>query len=66
MRRVQGCLAVVVLLTATPMFAQSKAKVQNVPEIPYDSVANALTLPDNLYLGEGIAVAHATPPRPGA
>ena len=57
MRRVQGCLAVVVLLTATPIFAQSKAKVQNVPEIPYDSVANALTLPDNLYLGEGIAVA---------
>jgi hypothetical protein len=57
MRRVQGCLAVVVLLTATPIFAQSKAKVQNVPEIPFDSVANALTLPDNLYLGEGIAVA---------
>jgi len=57
MRRVQGCLAVVILLTATPMFAQSKAKVQNVPEIPFDSVANALTLPDNLYLGEGIAVA---------
>ena len=33
MRRVQVCLAVVVLLTATPLFAQSKAKVQNVPEI---------------------------------
>jgi sugar lactone lactonase YvrE len=57
MRRVQICLAVVVLLTATPLFAQSKAKVQNVPEIPYDSVANALKLPDNLYLGEGIGIA---------
>ena len=57
MRRVQGCLAVVVLLTATPLLAQSKAKVTNVPEIPYDSVANALKLPDNLYLGEGIGIA---------
>jgi sugar lactone lactonase YvrE len=57
MRRVQGCLAVVVLLTAMPLFAQSKAKVQNVPEIPYDSVPNALKLPDNLYLGEGIGIA---------
>src|SRR5678815_1473284 len=57
MRRVQGCLAVVVLLTAMPLFAQSKAKVQNVPEIPYDSVPNALKLPANLYLGEGIGVA---------
>src|SRR2546425_363600 len=57
MRRVQGCLAIVVLLTATPLFAQSKAKVTNVPEIPYDSVANALKLPDNLYIGEGIGVA---------
>ena len=57
MRRVQICLAVVVLLTATPLFAQSKAKVQNVPEIPFDSVANALKLPDNLYLGEGIGIA---------
>ena len=57
MRRVQGCLAVVVLLAALPLYAQSKAKVQNVPEIPYDSVPNALKLPDNLYLGEGIGVA---------
>src|SRR5215216_5850830 len=57
MRRFQGCLAVVLLLTAAPLFAQSKAKVQNVPEIPYDSVPNALKLPDNLYFGEGIGVA---------
>ena len=57
MRRVQSCLAVVVLLTALPLYAQSKAKVQNVPEIPYDSVPNALKLPDNLYIGEGIGIA---------
>ena len=57
MRRFQVCLAVVVLLTAMPLFAQSKAKVQNVPEIPYDSVPNALKLPDNLYIGEGIGIA---------
>ena len=58
MRRFQGCLAVVVLLTASPLLAQSKAKVQNVPEIPYDSAPNALKLPDNLYLGEGIGGRH--------
>ena len=40
-----------------PCFAQSKAKAQNVPEIPYDSVPNFLKLPPNLYLGEGIGVA---------
>jgi len=57
MRRFQSCLAVAVLLTASPLLAQSKAKVQNVPEIPYDSVPNALKLPDNMYLGEGIGVA---------
>jgi outer membrane protein assembly factor BamB len=50
---------VVVLLVAAPVcvFAQSKAKAQNVPEIPYDSVPNFLKLPPNLYLGEGIGVA---------
>ena len=57
MRRFQGCLAVVVLLTASPLLAQSKAKAQNVPEIPYDSAPNFLKLPDNLYMGEGIGVA---------
>jgi len=37
--------------------AQSKAKAQNVPEIPYDSVPNFLKLPSGLYLGEAIGVA---------
>jgi len=45
------------LLLGTPIFAQSKAKAQNVPEIPFDSVPNFLKFPPNLYLGEGIGVA---------
>ena len=55
------CLAAGFILLApsfaTPLLAQSKAKAENVPEIPYDSVPNFLKLPPNLYLGEGIGVA---------
>src|SRR5881396_2385923 len=49
----------IALLAAVPVIvsAQSKAKAQNVPEIPYDSVPNFLKLPPNVYLGEGIGVA---------
>ena len=35
----------------------ARAKAQNVPEIPYESVPNFLKLPPDLYLGEGIGVA---------
>ena len=53
------------ILAAAPVFAQdltpaalaARAKAQNVPEIPYDSVPNLLKFPANLYLGEGIGVA---------
>src|SRR6185436_3148627 len=45
------------LLFSSPVFAQAKAKAQNVPEIAYDSVPNFLKFPPNLYLGEGIGVA---------
>src|ERR1700693_3055404 len=55
------------ILSAIPMFAQTptltpaalaaRAKAQNVPEIPYESVPNLLKFPPNLYLGEGIGVA---------
>ena len=45
------------LLLAASALAQAKAKAENVPEIPYDSVPNFLKLPDNVYLGEGIGVA---------
>lgn len=55
------------ILSATSMFSQAqdltpaalaaRAKAQNVPEIPYDSIPNLLKLPANMYLGEGIGVA---------
>src|SRR6202163_1799573 len=48
---------VVLAVVAGPVFAQAKAKAQNVPEIPYESVQNFLKLPPNLYLGEAIGVA---------
>jgi sugar lactone lactonase YvrE len=41
----------------TPAQLRAKAKAENVPEIPYESVPNFLKLPPNLYLGEGIGVA---------
>src|ERR1700691_2064049 len=41
----------------TPGALAARAKAQNVPEIPYESVPNLLKLPPNLYLGEGIGVA---------
>ena len=41
----------------TPAALAARAKAQNVPEIPYESVPNLLKLPANLYLGEGIGVA---------
>jgi 6-bladed beta-propeller len=55
MRILNLCLAGL-LLTST-LWSQSKAKAENVPEIPYDSVPDFLKLPPGLYLGEGIGVA---------
>src|SRR5437016_1987153 len=40
------------LLLATVLLAAFPAAAQNLPEIPFDSVANPLTLPDDIYLGE--------------
>jgi len=62
MRRLTSWFAVGVLvaagLVAGPrIFAQSKAKAENVPEIPYDTVQNFTKLPVGLYLGESIGVA---------
>jgi len=56
-RRIRVWFVLVVVFAAAPVLAQSKAKAQNVPEIPYDSVPNFLKLPPDLYLGEGIGVA---------
>src|SRR5580704_8666477 len=52
-----SCSSIVALLFASPAFAQTKAKAQNVPEIPYESVPNFLKLPAGLYLGESMGVA---------
>jgi sugar lactone lactonase YvrE len=57
MRRCVTCCVVVFVWCAGSAFAQSKAKAQNVPEIPYESVPNFLKLPPGLYLGEAIGVA---------
>src|SRR5215468_9273517 len=40
------------LLGALPAAAQPAATPAAAPEIAFDSVANALTLPDDIYLGE--------------
>ena len=45
------------LLVAMPLFAQTKAKAQNVPEIAMTSVPNFFKLPPDLYFGEGIGIA---------
>src|SRR5947209_12168933 len=50
-------LVIIVALSAGSVFAQGvKAKAQNVPEIPYESVPNFLKLPPGLYMGEAIGV----------
>ncbi len=40
------------LLLAATFFTSFTAAAQNAPEIPFDSAASALTLPDDIYLGE--------------
>jgi len=56
-RCMAGCFVVAMLLCSGRVFAQAKAKAQNVPEIPFDTVPNFLKLPPNLYLGEAMGVA---------
>src|SRR5438093_3137212 len=43
---------VAALVCASPLVAQV-----SIPEIPYNSAANLLKLPDNIYLGEAVGVA---------
>ena len=66
MKKYRNFLFIVVLLQSARLdFGQeltraqqrAKAKAENVPEIPFESVPNFLKLPPNLYLGEGIGVA---------
>ncbi len=56
MKRCLASFAVVILLTV-PAFAQRKATIENVPDIPFTSVPNFLKLPSGEYLGESVAVA---------
>ncbi len=55
--RVAFYVMVVLLSGAMPLLAQSKAKAENVPEIPFTSVPNFFKLPPDLYFGEGIGIA---------
>jgi hypothetical protein len=71
MRKCRLCGFLLALLSAAPLFAQTparsdgltqaqinaRAKAQNVPEIPFESVPNFLKFPADLYMGEGIGVA---------
>ena len=57
---VNGCLVLVALVAvvlAAPGLAQTRAKAQNVPEIPFESVPNFLKMPADVYLGESMGVA---------
>ena len=57
---VNGCLVLVALFLAflaAPGAAQTRAKAQNVPEIPFESVPNFLKMPPDVYLGESMGVA---------
>jgi NHL repeat len=57
MKRVLSLLLAVLLFGAVPLVAQTKAKATNVPEIPFESVANFFKLPPDQYFGEGIGIA---------
>ena len=57
MRRRLGFSLIAAVLVAAPVGAQTKAKAENVPEIPFTSVPNFFKLPPDLYFGEGIGIA---------
>src|ERR1700692_836843 len=56
-RCLTSCLGVVALVGGGQLFAKSKSKSENVPEIAYDSVPNFFKLPPDVYFGEGIGIA---------
>jgi sugar lactone lactonase YvrE len=56
-RGLASLFCVALILCAGPALAQLKAKAENVPEIPYDSVPDFLKLPPGEYLGESVGVA---------
>src|SRR6188508_2090407 len=48
---------VLLILSVQPLLAQTKAKAENVPVIPFTSVPNFFKLPADVYFGEGIGIA---------
>ncbi|NOT27567.1 MAG: hypothetical protein HOP16_15890 [Acidobacteria bacterium] len=54
---VSGSLILVALCLAAPSHAQTRAKAQNVPEIPFESVPNYFKMPADVYFGESMGVA---------
>src|SRR5580704_17316437 len=57
MRRILTFSVILAALAGAPSFAQRKASIENVPDIPYSSAPNLLKLPPGEYLGESVAVA---------
>src|SRR5438445_3348133 len=57
MKRSPTSSVALVVLAAAPAFAQRKATIEHVPEIPFTSVSSLLKLPPAEYLGESVAVA---------
>src|SRR5437762_4733990 len=57
MTRILASTCAVVTLAAGPAFAQAKATITGVPEIPFTTVPNFLKLPPGESLGESVAVA---------
>ncbi len=57
MKRLPVWSVTVMAFAMSPLLAQRKATIQNVPEIPFTSVPNFLKLPPGEYLGEAVAVA---------
>jgi len=57
MKRFLTSATALAIFLAPQAWAQRKATIQNVPEIPFSSVPNLLKLPPGEYLGEAVAVA---------
>src|SRR5205814_8342473 len=57
MRRILASTCAVLALAAGTAFAQAKATITAVPEIPFTTVPNFLKLPAGENLGESVAVA---------
>src|SRR3954454_17929912 len=57
MKRIAVSTVALFVCALAPAFAQRKATIQNVPEIPFTTVPNFLKLPPGQYMGEAVAVA---------